>query len=111
MRACTLVLTDWERMTYREIKSTVSMLHRIAVNCKFPTMLFNAQLFRVFQQIFHSPLDMRYEELRRLGVFVVRQFVKVAPSNPKIYAELLFPKSIRECYQIEHGYEDMYNEP
>lgn len=63
-----------------------------------------AQLFRVFQQVFNAPKDNRYDELRRLGCFVVRQFVKIAPQNPKIYAELLFYCTMRESYEIEHGY-------
>lgn len=71
-------------------------------------MLMHAQLFRVFQQVFNVPKNARYDELRRLGIFVVRQFVKIAPQNPKIYAELLFYSSSRESYEIEHGYNDGY---
>lgn len=69
-------------------------------------MLMQAQLFRVFQQVLGAPRDNRYEELRRLGVFAVRQFVKLAPTNPKIYAELLFFKSLRECHEVTNGYSD-----
>lgn len=67
-----------------------------------------AQLFRIFQQVFDAPQDNRYDELRRLGIFVVRQFVKLAPSNPKIFAELLFFKSHRDCYEIQHGYNGQF---
>lgn len=104
VRACTLCLQTWEKMNYREIKSAVTLLHRIAVNLNVPVMLMQAQLFRVFQQVFGAPRDARYEELRRLGTFVVRQFVKLAPENPKIFAELLFFKSHRDCHEIKHGY-------
>lgn len=93
-------------MNQREIKSTVTLLHRIAVNLEVPVMLMQAQLFRLFQQVFNAPRDNRYEELRRLGIFVVRQFVKLAPTNPKIFAELLFFKSSRDCYEVAHGYSD-----
>lgn len=65
-----------------------------------------AQLFRIFQQVFEAPRDNRYEELRRLGIFVVRQFVKMAPENPKLFAELLFFKSLRDCNEIVGGYSD-----
>lgn len=91
-------------MNYREIKSAVTLLHRIAVNLNMPTMLMQAQLFRVFQQVFSAPRDARYEELRRLGTHVVRQFIKIAQSNPKAYAELLFFKSHRECNEMANGY-------
>lgn len=69
-------------------------------------MLMQAQLFRVFQQVFNVPKDSRHEELRRLGTFVIRQFVKIAPQNPKIFAELLFFNSMRETHEIEHGYSE-----
>lgn len=104
VRACTWCLQTWEKLSSREIKSAVTLLHRIAVNLNVPVMLMQAQLFRVFQQVLGAPRDNRYEELRRLGVFVVRQFVKLAPTNPKIYAELLFFKSLRECHEVTNGY-------
>jgi hypothetical protein len=37
----------------------------------------NQKYFRVFQKVFHAPLDNRYEELRRLGIFVVRQLREI----------------------------------
>lgn len=106
VRACTWSLQTWEKLSYREIKSAVTLLHRIAVNLDVPVMLMQAQLFRVFQQVFDAPRDNRYEELRRLGTFVVRQFVKMAPANPKIFAELLLFKSHRDCYEIANGYSE-----
>lgn len=30
----------------------------------------------------------------------------MAPNNPKIYAELLFYKSMKEAYDVEYNYED-----
>ena len=95
-------------MSYREIKSAVTILHRIAVNLKMPIMLMQAQLFRIFQQVFNVPKDTRYEELRRIGIYIVRQFVNLVPRNPKIFAELLFFSSHRECHEIEHGYDEPF---
>jgi hypothetical protein len=69
---------------------------------------FQATLFRIFQQVFHAPKTPHSEELRRFAIFIVREFLKMATNNPKIYAELLFFKSLRETYMIEHGYEDQY---
>lgn len=64
-----------------------------------------ASLFRIFQSVFHSPNEEHSRELRKLGIYIVRQFVAIAPSNPKIYAELLFFKSLREANDIEMGYD------
>lgn len=67
-----------------------------------------AKLFRIFQQVLSVERDAHQEELRRLAIFVVRKFVEVAPTNPKIYAELLFYKGIREANELETGYCDAY---
>lgn len=64
-----------------------------------------ATLFRIFQRVFDAPKDRHHEELRRLGVYVIRQFVEIAPKNPKIYAELLFYKTLREANDLENGYD------
>lgn len=40
VQACTVVLSDWERLPARTIKSAVTLLHRIAFGCKVPIMLF-----------------------------------------------------------------------
>ncbi|CAO1421421.1 unnamed protein product [Diamesa hyperborea] len=109
VRACTWVLQGWEKITYREIKSACTILHRIAFNQKMTVMLFQTLLFRVFQQVFKAPRDARYEELRRLGIFTIRSFVKMAPKNPKLFAELLFFHSNAEAYQMVHGYDSEYS--
>lgn len=67
-------------------------------------------LFRIFQKVFAMPKDAKYEELRRLGVYIVRKFTEIAPKNPKVYAELFFYKSIRECNEIEMGYDSHVND-
>lgn len=36
----------------------------------------------------------------------MRAFIEVAKTNPKVYAELFFYKSIREANDIEYGYDD-----
>lgn len=53
---------------------------------------------------------MHNEELKRLGVHIVRCFVAVAPNNPKIYADLLCFKTIRDAENISSGYVDDYSE-
>ncbi|ALC47535.1 timeout, partial [Drosophila busckii] len=108
VRACTLVLTDWTQIPTKALKAAVTILHRIAYGCSCPGMLYQAKLFRIFQQVFSVERDVHQEELRRLGIFVLRKFVEVAPTNPKIYAELLFYKGIREANELETGYCDAY---
>ncbi|XP_031631724.1 protein timeless homolog [Contarinia nasturtii] len=106
VQACTVVLTDWERLPARTIKSAVTLLHRIAFGSKVPIMLFQVSLFRIFQQVFEAPRDVRHDEIRRLGVYIMRCFTEIAKTNPKVYAELFFYKSLREANDIEYGYDD-----
>uniref|UniRef100_A0A0K8V7G8 Protein timeless n=1 Tax=Bactrocera latifrons TaxID=174628 RepID=A0A0K8V7G8_BACLA len=108
VRACTLVLTDWNHIPTKSLKAAVTILHRIAVACSCPAMLYHAKLLRIFQQVFNVERDAHHEELRRLGIYVVRKFVEVAPKNPKIYAELLFWKNVKEANELEGGYLDAY---
>lgn len=108
VRACTLVLTDWTQIPTKALKAAVTILHRIAYGCSCPGMLYQAKLFRIFQQVLSVERDTHQEELRRLGIYVLRKFVEVAPTNPKIYAELLFYKGIREANELETGYCDEY---
>ncbi|XP_055524014.1 protein timeless homolog isoform X2 [Wyeomyia smithii] len=108
VRSCTIALMDWKQIETSSLKAAVTILHRIAVGCKMPAMLFQASLFRIFQRVFNSPKDAHQLELRRLGVYIVQKFTTLAASNPKIYAELLFYKSIKEANAIEMGYEDIY---
>ncbi|XP_055604879.1 protein timeless homolog [Uranotaenia lowii] len=108
VRACTVALADWDQIPTSSLKAAVTLLHRIAVGCKMPALLFQASLFRIFQRTFHALKSAHHVELQRLGVFIIRQFAALAPKNPKIYAELLFYKSIKESNAIEMGYEDIY---
>lgn len=39
----------------------------------------------------------------------MRKFTETAPNNPKIFAELLFYKTLKEANDIENGYTDDYN--
>ncbi|XP_059218459.1 protein timeless homolog [Stomoxys calcitrans] len=108
VRACVVVLADWEQIPTKSLKAAVTILHRIAYGCSCPAMLYQAKLFRIFQEVMNAGRDAHHEELRRLAVFVVRKFVETAPNNPKIYAELLFYKTIKEANELESGYCDAY---
>lgn len=108
VRACTLALLDWETMQTRTLKAVVSILHKIGFASKCPAMLYQAKLFRIFQKVLRVKSDSHNMELRKFAIFIVRDFVATAPSNAKIFAELLFFKSIHEAEMIKNGYEDDY---
>lgn len=62
-------------------------------------------MFRLFQEVLNAPPTKHAEEFRKLAIYMVRQFVVATEKNPKIYAELFFWKTIRECNDMESGYE------
>ncbi|XP_059621722.1 protein timeless homolog [Phlebotomus argentipes] len=96
-RLCVLVLLEWKTLSANALLSVVTVLHRVAVKYKMPKMLYQASLFRVFQEVLHAPRETRHEELRRLATFIVRRFTQDAEKNAKIYAELFFYKTLRDC--------------
>ena len=86
----------------------IKMFHRIAVECDLPALLFQASIFRVFQQIWKdlktSPNDKTLRELGKFARFIVAKFMNVAASNKKVFIELLFWKTSREATEIIEGY-------
>jgi len=84
----------------------VKMLHRIAYQLKMYGFLFQASIFRVFQQIHSaSKFDQSYREIVALGNWVLRKFFDVFQRNPVAVAELLFWKTnALQCFEITNGY-------
>lgn len=54
----------------------------------------------------NTPKEPRYDDIRRLSIYIMRQFTEIAKINPKVYAELFFYKSVKEANDIESGYDD-----
>lgn len=48
IRACVVVLSDWEQIPTKSLKAAVTILHRIAYGCSCPAMLYQVSL-RVIQ--------------------------------------------------------------
>ncbi|XP_035903529.1 protein timeless homolog isoform X1 [Anopheles stephensi] len=113
--ACTTVLADWEKIKTSCLKAAVTLLYRICVEHKMPSMLFQISLLRVFQGVLNAPEDDHARELRRLAIHTVRQLQqKVLSGAPDdgglLFAELLFAKSTRIAGAIEMGYDEVFGE-
>lgn len=54
MSVCITLLSTFEKNSAFTNHCITKMLHRIAWDCKLPSMLFQASLFRKFQQIMES---------------------------------------------------------
>uniref|UniRef100_A0A182SGJ7 Timeless N-terminal domain-containing protein n=1 Tax=Anopheles maculatus TaxID=74869 RepID=A0A182SGJ7_9DIPT len=113
--ACTTVLADWEKIKTPCLKAAVTLLYRICVEHKMPSMLFQVSLLRVFQGVLNAPEDDHARELRRLAVHTVRQLQQKALSGTSdddglLFAELLFTKSTRIAGAIEMGYDELFGD-
>uniref|UniRef100_A0A182QD94 Timeless N-terminal domain-containing protein n=1 Tax=Anopheles farauti TaxID=69004 RepID=A0A182QD94_9DIPT len=113
--ACTLVLSDWEKIKTPCLKAAVTLLYRVCVEHKMPSMLFQLSLLRVFQTVLNAPEDGHSSELRRLAIYTVRQLQQkqltgVADDGGLLFAELLFSKPTRIATAMEIGYDEVYNE-
>ncbi|KPJ08860.1 Protein timeless-like [Papilio machaon] len=106
--ACAYLLERYEKNSSYTNHCIIKMLHRIAWDCKRPSMMFQASMFLTFQKIFHNPLP-HFKELEKFGLFVFRKFSEVALKNTKVFIELLFWKSSKDAIDIEHGY-DLYSD-
>uniref|UniRef100_A0A8D8QKJ8 Protein timeless homolog n=1 Tax=Cacopsylla melanoneura TaxID=428564 RepID=A0A8D8QKJ8_9HEMI len=81
----------------------VKMMHRIAVDCKMPAILFQASVFRTFQKMLQKD-EPRFKELTTFAKFIVRKFLSTAAANRHVFMELLFWKTTKDAYEIEEGY-------
>lgn len=50
----TILLRQFDKNTPELNHYVLKMLHRIAVDCKMPAMMYQASIFRVFQKVFRS---------------------------------------------------------
>lgn len=103
VRSCATVLKQFDKNLPKTNHCALKMLHRVAWDCKCPSMLFQASLFRTFQRILHSDSE-QFQELKKFAIFIIRKFQDIATDNPKVYMETLFWKTVSDAQEIEHGY-------
>jgi timeless len=70
-------------------------------------MLYQARLFRIFQKILDDKVIRELPTTREIfdfAKFLLRKFFANAKENRKIFAEILFWKRNKDCFEIENGY-------
>ncbi|XP_075971735.1 circadian regulator timeout isoform X2 [Anticarsia gemmatalis] len=106
--ACVTLLERYDKNLPYTNHCIAKMLHRIAWDCKRPSMMFQASLFLIFQKILDDRMP-QFKELEKFAIFVLRKFTEVAAKNPKVFIELLFWTNMKDSADIEHGY-DLYTD-
>ncbi|KAL1505673.1 hypothetical protein ABEB36_005179 [Hypothenemus hampei] len=108
IKACGLGLKNFDSNSFYTNHCIVKLLHRIAFDCKMYVMVFQLSIFRTFQKVFLMKELPQYKELVKFATYIVRQFIKVAEVNKKVFMEALFWKNSKECFDIEHGYSETH---
>ncbi|KAF7990289.1 hypothetical protein HCN44_000094 [Aphidius gifuensis] len=104
VKGMAILLSNFDNNSAELNHIIVKMLHRIAWDCKMPSMIFQATIFRSFQRIFESKKP-EHKELKKFAVFIIRQFAEVAEKNQKAYMELLFWKNTSQAVEMVEGYD------
>ncbi|CAK1545835.1 unnamed protein product [Leptosia nina] len=107
--ACVLLLERFEKNTPYTNHCIAKMLHRIAWDCKRPAMMFQANLFLIFQRVLANSIE-HFKELEKFAIYIIRKFTEIASKSPKAFIELLFWTNSKDAIDVECGY-DLYNDP
>ncbi|KFD55680.1 hypothetical protein M514_03428 [Trichuris suis] len=102
------LLKGFDKNSFRLNHCIVTMLRRIAFEVHLAPMLYQASLFRILQRLgagrSNRAFCERHKELIAFGDQLLTSFFELLPKNPKLLVEVLFWKSAREAYELEHGY-------
>lgn len=102
--SCVSLLERYDKNLPHTNHCAIKMLHRVAWDCKRPSMMFQASLFLIFQKIFNNPMQ-QHKELEKFGIYIFRKFTEIASKNPKAFIELLFWTNSKDALDIEYGYD------
>ncbi|CAL4069323.1 unnamed protein product, partial [Meganyctiphanes norvegica] len=108
MMAYSKLLKQYEKNSKFTNHCILKMYHRIGFDSKLPAMFYQASIFRVFLKAMEDPKQEFSEsinEIAKFGKYIVRQFLKIAETNKKVFIELLFWKNNKEATEIECGYD------
>lgn len=77
----------------------IKVMHRVAVDLKYPEMLFQLSLFLTFKQIFDTQTS-QFKELATFAKYIISKFVDATTKKPNMFVETLFWKGGGDCYQL-----------
>ncbi|KAH7721934.1 timeless protein [Aphelenchoides avenae] len=111
------VLKDFDRNSKEVNQAVLKLLHRIAFDLQTPSRLYqalvSASLFRIFSQVNElfkgwtkDKLKMHeHFEIYQFGYHLLNKFfAHMKERGDLLVCELLFPKTAKDVYEIEHGY-------
>lgn len=108
LQAYSLLLRNYQTNSSHVNRCIIKLFHRIAWDSKMPAIFFQSSLFVTLHQTMTDPARKSSDviaEIVKFAKYIVRQFFKVAETNPKVFMEILFWKNIKEAVDIECGYD------
>ncbi|XP_066932947.1 protein timeless homolog [Clytia hemisphaerica] len=103
------LLKNFEKNTSSTNHAIIKMMHRVAVELKFPEMFFQLSIFITFKELLDVECS-EYKELCKFAKYITGKFVAAASERPKIFVEALFWKGTGDCYQISEREDQMPNQ-
>ena len=108
MQAYGILLKSYGTNSAHTNRCIIKLFHRLAWDSKMPAIFFQSSLFITFHEAMTDPARKANEiigEIVKFAKYIVRQFFKVAETNPKVFMEILFWKNSKEAVDIECGYD------
>ncbi|XP_064643894.1 protein timeless homolog [Lineus longissimus] len=101
-----LLLSEFKKNSVQINHYIIKILHRVAVDCKTPGLLFQISLFRVFQNFYRDPISRisHYKEMSKFGAYIMKKFFEASKNNEKIFVEIWFWKNVKESLEVVDGY-------
>ena len=112
------LLAYYKELEYVQIKRVLSFLHRVFVKREQETVLFRIDVLDLLHRIVQGKDALTYshpafKEVDQFAKFYIKQLVRKLQNTPALYVELLFSKTSRSSFFIQHGHdqENTVNKP
>jgi len=104
------LLAYYEELEYVQIKRALSFLHRVFVKREQETVLFRIDVLDLLNRMVQGKDALTYshpafKEVDQFAKHYIKQLVRKLQKTPALYVELLFAKTSRSSFFIQHGHD------
>jgi len=104
------LLGYYKDLEYVQIKRALTFLHRVFVKREQETVLFRIDVLDLLNRMVQGKDALTYShpaftEVDQFAKHYIKQLVRKLQKTPALYVELLFSKTSRSSFFIQHGYD------
>ncbi|KAI7830304.1 timeless protein-domain-containing protein [Gamsiella multidivaricata] len=103
-------LENFAELDETQMHWAASLFHRIAVNCSNLAVFYKLSTLHLFHQILQSNKEDARRDMIPFVSYVVHQFFKKMQEYPLLIAEVFFPKTSKNCLEINVGRDELERE-